>query len=98
MRFMRLSTGVLILAATLWAAPAEERAGDREAIRAHVNKIGISEYGNSVLRQHGDPVFDVRYEVDSNGQRSARSGRVTEIFVYRKGQWVNPGWPMDSGS
>ena len=39
MRFTRLNLGVSILAATLAAAPAEDRVADREAIRAHVDKI-----------------------------------------------------------
>jgi ketosteroid isomerase-like protein len=37
------------------------------------------------------------YELETGGQRMNRSGRVTEVFVLRKGQWVNPGWHMDSG-
>lgn len=37
------------------------------------------------------------YELESGGQRSTHSGRVTEVFVLRDGQWVNPGWHMDSG-
>jgi ketosteroid isomerase-like protein len=37
------------------------------------------------------------YELESGGQRYQQSGRVTEVFVLRKGQWVNPGWHMDSG-
>jgi len=37
------------------------------------------------------------YELESGGQRIKNAGRVTEIFVLRKGQWVNPGWQMDSG-
>ncbi|HSB09788.1 MAG TPA: nuclear transport factor 2 family protein [Blastocatellia bacterium] len=37
------------------------------------------------------------YELEIAGQRSQQSGRVTEVFVFRKGQWVNPGWHMDSG-
>jgi hypothetical protein len=37
------------------------------------------------------------YEIEVGGQRSQQSGRVTEVFVMRKGQWVNPGWHMDSG-
>ena len=40
---------------------------------------------------------DYLYELESGGQRHQQSGRVTEIFVLRKGQWVNPGWHMDSG-
>ena len=37
------------------------------------------------------------YEIEVGGQRSQQSGRVTEVFVLRKGQWVNPGWHMDNG-
>jgi ketosteroid isomerase-like protein len=37
------------------------------------------------------------YELEAGGQHSNHSGRVTEVFVLRKGQWVNPGWHMDSG-
>jgi len=37
------------------------------------------------------------YELETGGQKISQSGRVTEIFVLRKGQWVNPGWHMDSG-
>jgi ketosteroid isomerase-like protein len=37
------------------------------------------------------------YELESGGQRIQQTGRVTEVFVLRKGQWVNPGWHMDSG-
>ena len=36
------------------------------------------------------------YELEAGGQRTTHSGRVTEVFVLRKGQWVNPGWHMDS--
>jgi len=38
---------------------------------------------------------DYLYELEIGGQRSQQSGRVTEVFVLRKGQWVNPGWHMD---
>jgi ketosteroid isomerase-like protein len=37
------------------------------------------------------------YELETGGQRFQQSGRVTEIFVLRNGQWVNPGWHLDSG-
>src|SRR5712691_3352071 len=37
------------------------------------------------------------YELEMGGQHSNHSGGVTEVFVLRKGQWVNPGWHMDSG-
>jgi len=40
---------------------------------------------------------DYSYELEQGGQRMNQSGRVTEVFVLRNGQWVNPGWHMDSG-
>jgi len=35
-------------------------------------------------------------ETEENGKRSVNSGRATEIFVRRNGEWVNPGWHTDS--
>jgi ketosteroid isomerase-like protein len=40
---------------------------------------------------------DYSYELEVGGRRNTQSGRVTEVFVLRNGQWVNPGWHMDSG-
>jgi len=37
------------------------------------------------------------YELEVGGRRNTQSGRVTEVFVLRNGQWVNPGWHMDGG-
>jgi ketosteroid isomerase-like protein len=37
------------------------------------------------------------YELETGGRHVNQTGRVTEVFVLRKGQWVNPGWHMDSG-
>ena len=36
------------------------------------------------------------YELEVGGQRSTNSGRVTEVFVLRNGEWINPGWHMDN--
>ena len=36
------------------------------------------------------------YEIEVGGQKHNQSGRVTEIFVLRNGEWVNPGWHMDN--
>jgi hypothetical protein len=36
------------------------------------------------------------YEIEVDGARSLTSGRVTEIFVLRKGKWTNPGWHTDT--
>jgi ketosteroid isomerase-like protein len=36
------------------------------------------------------------YEIEQGGNRTTSSGRVTEVFVNRNGQWLNPSWHMDS--
>jgi ketosteroid isomerase-like protein len=36
-------------------------------------------------------------ETETNGKRSLDSGRITEIFVRRHGQWANPGLHTDPG-
>lgn len=38
------------------------------------------------------------YEIEQGGKRSTNAGRVTEVFVYHKGAWVNPSWHMDTGN
>lgn len=38
------------------------------------------------------------YEIEMDGKRSTQSGRATQMFVYRGGQWVNVGWHLDSGA
>ncbi len=35
------------------------------------------------------------YEIEQGGKRSEHAGRVTEVFVFRHGAWVNPSWHMD---
>jgi ketosteroid isomerase-like protein len=37
------------------------------------------------------------YQLEVGGQRSTQSGRATEVFVNRNGEWVNPGWHLDAG-
>jgi len=54
-------------------------------------KTEIQCYGNTAV------VYSTYlYELETDGQREPYSGRVTEVFVQREGQWVNPGWHMDS--
>jgi hypothetical protein len=35
------------------------------------------------------------YELEEHGNRTTFTGRITEVFVLRKGHWVNPGWHME---
>ncbi|HXT63578.1 MAG TPA: nuclear transport factor 2 family protein [Pyrinomonadaceae bacterium] len=58
------------------------------------------EFPNTEIQMYGSTAVlysNYSYELEVGGQRVNRAGRVTEVFVFRNGQWVNPGWHMDSG-
>ena len=61
-------------------------------IKLEFPKTEIQVYGRTAVIYS-----DYAYEFETGGQRSTHSGRVTEVFVLRDGQWVNPGWHLDSG-
>jgi hypothetical protein len=58
----------------------------------HPSSVIHQVYGNTAV-----VYSNYAYELETSGQRINRAARVTEVFVQRKGQWVNPGWHMDSG-
>lgn len=59
--------------------------------RLEFPKTEIQCYGNTAI------IYSAYlYELEKDGQRTPYSGRVTEVFVLRRGQWVNPGWHMDA--
>jgi hypothetical protein len=64
-------------------------------------KLTRLEFPRTEIQRFGDvAVIWSAYlvEIEMNGKRSVSSGRVTEIFVLRNGQWTNPGWHTDSGN
>jgi ketosteroid isomerase-like protein len=61
-------------------------------IKLEFPKTGIQMYGFTAVLYS-----NYSYELETGGQHINKTGRVTEVFVLRKGQWVNPGWHMDSG-
>jgi ketosteroid isomerase-like protein len=66
--------------------------GGGKLIKLEFPKTEIQVYGFTAV-----VYSNYAYELETGGQKINRDGRVTEIFVLRKGQWVNPGWHMDSG-
>ena len=62
-------------------------------LRLEFPKTEIQVYGSTAI-----VYSNYLYELEAGGERHQQSGRVTEVFVLRKGQWVNPGWHMDSGN
>lgn len=66
--------------------------GGGKLLKLEFPKTEIQVYGYTAI------VYSTyAYELEAGGQHINQSGRVTEVFVLRKGQWVNPGWHMDSG-
>jgi ketosteroid isomerase-like protein len=61
-------------------------------VRLEFPKTEIQVYGYTAV-----VYSNYLYELEAAGQRYQQTGRVTEVFVLRRGQWVNPGWHMDSG-
>ncbi len=71
-----------------------QRFGDSGAklVKLEFPKTELQVYGNTVV------VYTAYvYEIDANGKHETRSGRGTEIFVYRNGALVNTGWHLDAG-
>jgi len=60
--------------------------------QARVPKTESQVYVNSAV-----VYSNYSYELETRSQRINQASCVTEVFVLRKGQWVNPGSPMDSG-
>ena len=76
--------------AAVLAGAAQMAQSGTKLTRLEFPKTEIQLYGNSAI------IYSTYlYELEKDGRRTPFSGRVTEIFVFRKGQWVNPGWHMD---
>jgi hypothetical protein len=63
-------------------------------------KLARLEFPRTEIQMYGATAIvysDYLYELDQGGKRTTNTGRATEVFVLRNGQWVNPGWHVDSG-
>jgi hypothetical protein len=79
---------------------------DREAVLASSRGFAGSgarlvrlEFPRTEIRAYGDVAIlytTYTFEMEKDGQRSAHSGRGTEVFVRRGGRWVHPSWHLDS--
>lgn len=77
--------------AEVFQSAAEFHAAGGTLIRIEFPRTEIQRYGEVAIIWSQYVV-----ETETNGKRSSSSGRVTEIFVRRHGQWTNPGWHTDS--
>ena len=72
------------------------------AAEFHANggKLVRLEFPRTEVQHFGDVAIvwsQYLAETETNGKRSLDSGRITEIFVRRNGEWINPGWHADAG-
>jgi hypothetical protein len=66
--------------------------------RAQGGRLIRLEFYSTKIQRFGDVAMlytRYLYEIEVKGKRSLTSGRVTEIFVFRNGKWINPGWHTD---
>jgi ketosteroid isomerase-like protein len=66
---------------------------------AQGGKLIRLEFPRTEVQQFGEVAIlysEYRLETEMHGKRSLSSGRATEVFVRRNGQWTNPGWHTDA--
>jgi hypothetical protein len=66
--------------------------------QADGGKLVRLEFPRTETQRFGDVAIlysEYTVETEMHGKRSVSSGRATEIFVLRDGQWTNPGWHTD---
>jgi ketosteroid isomerase-like protein len=68
-------------------------ASGAKLVKLEFPKTEMQVYGNTVVLY-----TTYLYEIEANGQRTTKTGRGTEIFVFRNGTLVNSGWHLDSGN
>jgi ketosteroid isomerase-like protein len=65
---------------------------------AQGGKLISLEFPHTEVQQFGQVAIlysEYRLETEMHGKRSVSSGRASEVFVSRHGQWTNPGWHTD---
>lgn len=77
--------------AKILQSAAEFQAAGGKLIRLEFPRTEIQRFGDVAIVWSQYLV-----ETETKGKRDISSGRVSEIFVRRNGQWTNPGWHTDS--
>jgi ketosteroid isomerase-like protein len=62
----------------------------QKLVRLEFPQTEMQVYGNTAIL-YTTYVYELE---NSQGVRHTSTGRATEIFVYRQGAWVNPGWHL----
>lgn len=76
--------------AEVLSGAAEFQEGGGKLVRLEFLKTEVQHFGDVAI------VWSrYRVEMETKGKRSVDAGRISEIFVLRNGEWVNPGWHSD---
>jgi ketosteroid isomerase-like protein len=78
--------------AEVFQSAREFQAGGGKLIRLEFPHTEVQHFGNVAIVWSSYLV-----EIEMNGKRSVSTGRASEVFELRNGQWSNPGWHTDSG-
>lgn len=70
---------------------AEFRTGGGKLLRLEFKDTKIQKFGDVAMLYSR-----YLYEIQVKNKRSVSFGRATEIFVFRNGKWLNPGWHTDN--
>ena len=69
----------------------EFRTGGGKLLRLEFKDTKIQKFGDVAMLYSR-----YLYEIQVKSKRSVSFGRATEIFVFRNGKWLNPGWHTDN--
>ena len=83
-----------------WDTKATTLAGSREFAASGSKLVSLS-FPNTVTQAMGEVVVVYsNYELvsaTSSGEQTTQKGRATEVFHWKDGRWLHPGWHLDSG-
>jgi ketosteroid isomerase-like protein len=83
-----------------WDSKETTLAGSRD-FAASGSKLVSLTFPNTTTQAMGDvAVMYSNYELvfaSSTGEQTTQRGRATEVFRWKGGRWVHPGWHLDSG-
>ena len=83
-----------------WDTRTTTLAGSKE-FAASGSRLLSLEFPRTTTQAMGDAVvmysdYTLRF-ASSTGEQTVQQGRATEIFRWKDGKWVHPGWHLDSG-
>ncbi|MDX2057603.1 MAG: nuclear transport factor 2 family protein [Gemmatimonadales bacterium] len=83
-----------------WDTKETTLAGSKE-FAASGSKLVSLTFPKTTTQQMGDAIivysdYELKF-ASAAGEETAQRGRATEVFVWKDGRWLHPGWHLDSG-